>query len=208
MTVLMFVDFLNSQMYDGHGNPKDRITDPGWIGAFRSRWGFDGGSPSGLGTDAYFRAQRQPDPVPAGPSAPRWESTALDDLLELRTLLRLIVAAVANDTDIRPSDVRKLDAFLVGADTRHRLTTAKDGLALETVPLSDGHRRIAGEIALSAARFLAEGDRRRLKMCNNPGCRWIYHDDTKNRSRRWCNSELCGNLFKVRRYRSRHAAER
>lgn len=204
MTDLMFVDFLNSHMYDGHGNAKDRITDPGWIGAFRSKWGFDGeASTNGSDPDAYFRARRQPDPTPAGPGSPRWDPAALDDLLELRALLRVMVGAVANGDAPKPAQVRKLDAFLAGAAIRHEMRSTSEGLFMEQVPLAEGHRRITGEIALSAARFLTSGERDRLKMCTNPGCRWIYYDGTKNRSRRWCNSALCGNLFKVRRYRSR-----
>jgi len=73
---------------------------------------------------------------------------------------------------------------------------------LDVVPLSGrGSRIIAGEIALSAARFLAGEELDRLKLCDNRGCRWMFYDDTKNRSRRWCGP--CGNVDKVRRFRQR-----
>lgn len=44
----------------------------------------------------------------------------------------------------------------------------------------------------------------RLKTC--PGCRWLFVDESKNRSRRWCTMEECGTHEKMRRYVARRAA--
>jgi predicted RNA-binding Zn ribbon-like protein len=30
----------------------------------------------------------------------------------------------------------------------------------------------------------------------------MFHDDSTNRSRRWCDQMICGNVVKVRRFRS------
>jgi predicted RNA-binding Zn ribbon-like protein len=128
----------------------------------------------------------------------------LEDLLGLREFLRRIVETVAADQEVPTRDVKRLNGFLEWADVRHRMHKTPEGLKLETVPLVDDDDWLVGAIALSAAEFLTSGDRSRLKVCGNSGCRWVFYDDTKNRSRRWCDSNLCGNLFKVRRYRSRH----
>src|SRR5260221_202105 len=52
---------------------------------------------------------------------------------------------------------------------------------------------------------LAElGDRSdRLRRCANENCRWIILDSTRNGTRTWCHSTLCGNKMRVRRFRAR-----
>ena len=44
----------------------------------------------------------------------------------------------------------------------------------------------------------------RLKTCPANDCGWRFLDQSKNRSRRWCDMAVCGNLAKVRRYRERN----
>ena len=206
---LMFVDFVNSEWYDGHGRLYDRLLKPQWVRAFSRRWGLAGRRASapeqGPDPHPYFRPESGPleqKPPPARSSS-RGRGIP-EKLLELRELLRRIAETVAADREVPTHDIKRLDAFLEWADVRHRVHKTPDGVRLETVPLVAGDEWLAGAIALSAAEFLASGDRQRLKVCGNSGCRWVFYDDTKNRSRRWCDSNLCGNLFKVRRYRSRH----
>jgi predicted RNA-binding Zn ribbon-like protein len=46
----------------------------------------------------------------------------------------------------------------------------------------------------------------RLKRC--AGCPWLFLDQSKNGSRRWCSMEICGTSEKIRRYVSRRAERR
>ena len=48
---------------------------------------------------------------------------------------------------------------------------------------------------------------RRLKVCKNPGCRWLFVDRTKNQSRVWCDMSACGNRAKVGRFMRRRSSE-
>jgi predicted RNA-binding Zn ribbon-like protein len=43
----------------------------------------------------------------------------------------------------------------------------------------------------------------RLRRCANEECRWIILDSTRNGTRTWCHSTLCGNKMRVRRFRAR-----
>ncbi len=47
----------------------------------------------------------------------------------------------------------------------------------------------------------------RLKVCKNPGCRWLFVDRTKNQSRVWCDMSACGNRAKVGRFMRRRSSE-
>ena len=55
----------------------------------------------------------------------------------------------------------------------------------------------------SYARLLISGGIDRIKVCANPDCSCMFYDETRNRSRRWCEASGCGNLVRVRRHRAR-----
>lgn len=50
----------------------------------------------------------------------------------------------------------------------------------------------------AAVQLLTTGTLDRIKGCG--GCRFVFHDESKNRSRRWCSMEDCGTAEKIRRY--------
>lgn len=66
--------------------------------------------------------------------------------------------------------------------------------------------QVMAEIAASFAAALLEKEPSRFRICDNPDCLWVYYDDTRNRSKRYCDDKLCGNLMKVRRFRARKKA--
>ena len=44
-----------------------------------------------------------------------------------------------------------------------------------------------------------DGSWTRLKACDRDSCHSAYFDRSRNRSRRWCSMEGCGNVLKMRR---------
>jgi predicted RNA-binding Zn ribbon-like protein len=50
----------------------------------------------------------------------------------------------------------------------------------------------------AAVHLLTTGPLDRVKGCG--GCRFIFSDESKNRSRRWCSMDDCGTAEKMRRY--------
>jgi len=56
---------------------------------------------------------------------------------------------------------------------------------------------------VATARTLGSWDR--LKLCPAEDCLWAFFDASKNRSRRWCSMNVCGNRTKTRTYRRRRA---
>lgn len=57
-------------------------------------------------------------------------------------------------------------------------------------------------IALDALDVVRDTPRKRIKECaSTTGCGWLFIDDTKNNSRRWCSMDTCGTPEKMRRYR-------
>ncbi len=75
---------------------------------------------------------------------------------------------------------------------RGRLAFARD-TALE---------RIVGLSAVSV--LTAAQELERVELCPGEDCGWLFLDESKNRRRRWCSMETCGNRAKARRHYQRH----
>ena len=53
------------------------------------------------------------------------------------------------------------------------------------------------------AELATMGDLTRVKECASENCNWLFIDESRNRSRRWCDMKDCGNRAKARRFRQR-----
>jgi predicted RNA-binding Zn ribbon-like protein len=53
-------------------------------------------------------------------------------------------------------------------------------------------------VALSALSLLPPARAARIRICAN--CRWLFLDESRNRSRIWCDMTVCGNRQKARRH--------
>lgn len=73
------------------------------------------------------------------------------------------------------------------------LTPAGDGTA--------AHPSVEAALLHSAVTLAFSDDVKRLGECQN--CDWLFVDRTRNRSKRWCTSQLCGNRAKARRHYAR-----
>ena len=173
----LFIDFANSELFDGRGNREDRLRDPAWWQAFLERWRL----------------------VPDGPA----RALPPPALVRLRSAIRSIAKSLWEGKRPAARDLQTLNRALAQNPMRFQLSwPVSRSPELAPVPLGGrGVRAVAGEIALSAARFLAEEEPERLKLCDNTGCQWVFYDKTRNRGRRWCRQ--CGNVDKVRRFRER-----
>ncbi len=61
-------------------------------------------------------------------------------------------------------------------------------------------------VAQSAAELLTSPKLGRVKLCAGEGCGWVFVDESRNGSRRWCDSRDCGNRERVRRHLARKRA--
>jgi predicted RNA-binding Zn ribbon-like protein len=66
--------------------------------------------------------------------------------------------------------------------------------------------RPLGPVARSAAELLTSPKLGRVKVCGGEGCGWMFLDESRNASRKWCESRDCGNRERVRLYLARRSA--
>ncbi|MFL5625885.1 MAG: CGNR zinc finger domain-containing protein [Ktedonobacteraceae bacterium] len=174
----MCLDFINSEFRDFRGRwVRDDLQQPGWLEQFLVKWGLQVGSPA--------------------------DAATLTTLVALRTLLRSMIEALV-EGQIADHDQAALNAVLLKMPLSRRLMKGTEGYQLEMVPLKKDWDWVQAEVAASFAHLLAYQDPRRLKICANTNCRWVFYDESKSRTRLYCTSDKCANLLKARRFRARH----
>jgi len=70
-------------------------------------------------------------------------------------------------------------------------------------PVSGGVDGFLAEVMGSLARSMADGSWGRVKACRRDTCRWLFFDQSRNRSGTWCSMAGCGSRMKARAYRAR-----
>jgi predicted RNA-binding Zn ribbon-like protein len=134
----------------------------------------------------------------------QWQAAAVfKRALELREAIYRIGKAILNKTLPRQSDLQRLNEELTIAYGRVRLAAGEESFVWEWTDTRNAPDLMLWRIADSAAEFLTTGDLTRLRECSGEDCGWLFEDTSKNRSRQWCDMRDCGNLAKVRRFRTR-----
>ena len=124
-------------------------------------------------------------------------------LVEAREALRALIAA-GHGGSIDPGGLAILDG--VGRSARLTIAFSGDGSAV-LHPDATGVDRALGRIVAAVYAAMVDGGWARLKICGNDACSWAFHDQSKNRSAKWCSMQSCGNRMKARAFRARREAE-
>lgn len=101
----------------------------------------------------------------------------------------------ANDLDVLNQELSK-------ALAHSRIVSTKEGFKWawsDEIQLD----RMLWSVVRSTADLLTSGNLDRVSQCGDDQCGWLFIDTSKNRSRRWCNMNDCGNRAKARRHYSR-----
>ena len=124
--------------------------------------------------------------------------------LALRETLDRVFHQVARGGTPASADLATIQAMHLAALAHAHLAPAPDRFAWtwrESPPQLDS---VLWPVARSAVDLLTTGELRRIKECPHPeGCTWLFYDQSRNASRRWCSMEGCGTRVKMRRYRAR-----
>lgn len=165
------------------------------------------------------QAHALPDCVPgdllkAAAEHPRIAARTLEEARALREALHRVFAAFAAGPEAPgapEADMALLNAAFRRANAHRTLCCSKPNAhgapTFEWAwdPSGAELDRVLWPVALAAGDLLTAGDRDRLKTCGGPGCGWLFLDQSKNRSRRWCSMQECGGREKAKRH---YAAKR
>ena len=114
--------------------------------------------------------------------------------------LREALAALIAGSDGPPEALSVLNGLLERAPQRRRLAPNGPGFAWRVEQPGEDLERPLWQVAWDAAALLTSDRLERVRRCVAPDCGWLFLDLTRNRSRRWCSMEDCGNRAKARRH--------
>ncbi|MFI4987818.1 MAG: CGNR zinc finger domain-containing protein [Alphaproteobacteria bacterium] len=126
--------------------------------------------------------------------------------LELREVIYLIGAAIAARSPVDAANVEHLTRIHADCVARAKLVPHDASFVWVWDPADGAVESVLGPIVLSALTLLTQSDLSRIKQCRGDHCGWLFFDTTKNKSRRWCEMEVCGNRAKQRRFHRRRAS--
>lgn len=180
---MLWIELLNSEWRDwkGDGHLTDKLAEAEWRLKFAAQLGWG--------------ELQQPS------------EEQVEKLFRLRSEIQGWVRQLQQDGTFNIDEVDRLNAWMAGGGYRKRLTKRDDRLELTEETISKSWDSLIAAFADSFARFAAEGEPSRIKYCDNPNCLWVFLDETRNRTKRYCDDKLCGNLMKVRRFRAKGKSE-
>ncbi len=128
---------------------------------------------------------------------------------ELREAIYHIFAAIAEDSTPDPANLALLNEALPQAYASPQLVATANGYSWSWHADKSGLDSLLWPILRSTARLLTEGNLSRIGQCvDDRGCGYLFFDTSRNRSRRWCDMNSCGNRAKSQRHYARHRSNR
>jgi len=121
-----------------------------------------------------------------------------DEDVELLRQARSVIRALALRNN---GVVTEVDASALAAlPLRFSLT---DGPGLRAANGASPMRELTARTLAALLRCSAGLGWSRIKACPGPDCGWVFHDRSRNGSRRWCDMAACGNRAKGSAFRAR-----
>lgn len=135
---------------------------------------------------------------------PSGATAALVETRRVRAFLRQLAEQGRGErgAQVRDQVVEEINRILSrSVGTRRVETTDADGYARSFVPVGDAFGGLVIPIIESAVDSLVRAELPRIRNCADRRCPRYFADDTKNKTRRWCDMKTCGNRAKAARMR-------
>jgi len=141
-----------------------------------------------------------------GPLLERYQGEDEDTLLQrvrrIRGALRELLDATVEERPPEGTALREVNRAL-RAQYLIELVPASDGVSLDHRHEGDPISGAMARLAEAVARELTQGDSKRMRICANEECRWVFRDFSPAGRRKWCDMSTCGNRTKAARHRER-----
>ena len=185
------LDFANTVSWHASEQPEDKLER--W--ADLVRWG------EGAGLLSSVQAKRLRRQVAEDEAS---AEAAFAAAIGLREAVYRIFVSVAGDDPVAAADLALLNEHLQRALPHLEIVPGGTGFSWEWREPLEGFRQIVWPVVRSAANLLTGERLARVGQCaDDRGCGYLFIDTSRNRSRRWCSMESCGNRAKVQRYYGR-----
>lgn len=130
-------------------------------------------------------------------------SIVFEQAFILREAIYQVFSAVAANQPVDLTALETLNLELLKALTHLHIVPIANGFAWDWIDSEDALDAMLWTIANSAAELLTSQQMNRVRECSGDGCGWLFLDETRNGSRRWCDMSICGNRAKANRHYQR-----
>src|ERR1700687_185576 len=120
---------------------------------------------------------------------PRKGSQAFDEALELREAIYRIFRALAEHAEPTSADLDVLNRALAAAPPRAQLLRINGGYAWALDELKLDVASLLAPVIWAAGDLLIEPVHIKVRRCANDECVWLFLDDSKSGTRRWCDMQ-------------------
>jgi predicted RNA-binding Zn ribbon-like protein len=135
-----------------------------------------------------------------GEAHPRRAARDLREAVALREATAAIFLAGGRGGDLPAGPLAQLDRVCRAARAAQRLEPRSGGVVWSWRSAVPEPERPMWAAALDASAILTSPDLERVRQCGDSECGWLFLDTSRNRSRRWCSMESCGNRNKARSF--------
>ncbi len=139
---------------------------------------------------------------PAAASGEAAGAAVLERVRAGRAALREVYDAAVERRPPAPSAVRAVNNLLRRQSVAVVVPT-RGGVAVGHRHQGDPVEEALAQLVEPVVRAIAAGETRRLRICANEQCRYVFRDDSHAGRRRWCDMASCGNRAKAARHRAR-----
>jgi predicted RNA-binding Zn ribbon-like protein len=175
------LDFANTNAAARKGDGEDRLASPADLVAWLES--------NGAGGRALRRALR---------TDPSLANRLLARAKRLREATYRAMSAIADGRSASDEDIDAVSKEARAARAAFKLVRDEEAYKWEL--WTDEPESTLALIAISAAELLTGPDLHRVRECGNETCGWLFLDNSKNQSRKWCDMSDCGNKMKARRH--------
>ena len=181
------LDYANTLSWRGSEAPTE------WLGDIAALADWAAGT-TGLSAEAAqdFKRWSSLHPEPA--------ARLFDRAIAVREAIYRIFSALAAGDPARDRDIAVLNRALASAPARRRLASWEGGYAWQVDRVGHSAPALLAPVLWSAGDLMIQRERRYVRQCANEKCLWLFVDESKSGTRRWCDMTSCGNRAKARRH--------
>lgn len=121
----------------------------------------------------------------------------------IREVLHELFAAKAEGRSLPRGALEALNRELGGAYPPPVLATDGERVVLDWPVDTEALDAMLAPVLRAGVDLLRSEELSRVRVCAADACGWLFLDQSKNRSRQWCDMTVCGNRAKARRHYER-----
>ena len=122
------------------------------------------------------------------------------DAIAMRETIYRLFSAMAAGQAVSDADFAALKKALAAAPQRTELARSDGRFGWRVDSLRLGVPDLLAPVLWSAGDLMLTASQHRIRQCANEKCLWLFVDNSKTGTRRWCDMSSCGNRAKAQRH--------